>query len=260
MAGTRQKFSRIVVADRDRHLLSELSVMRIIDREMTKVVAGFRTTTAVNMLLLALTRASLLRRFFLVRRSRARAQSGVHSFAQRTELIAAKLGGINRPAGRLAVGDTFVAHQTGINQVYLAVKYRLAPGLSLRRWLSFQQPISETIKLTPDAYVELNTGDRVRAAFLEVDLGTEALKVWQQKTAWYLQLAVSGEFAKRFHQPRFRVLVAVNSEGRLQNIRSSILKSTDKIFWFTTLDNINRDGIWSPIWLRPMGDHRHSLV
>jgi hypothetical protein len=96
--------------------------------------------------------------------------------------------------------------------------------------------------------------------FLEVDLGTEALSVWRQKTASYLQLAVSGEFVKRFRQPQFRVLAVANSERRLANIRATIAKSTDKIFWFTTFDVINRDGFWSPGWLRPSGDQRYSLL
>ena len=153
-------------------------------------------------------------------------------------------------------------HQTSINSIYLALKYSAAPRTNarLRGWATFRQSISESIKLTPDAYFELETGGSIRAAFLEVDLGTEALKVWQQKTAYYLQLAVAGEFARRFRHPQFRVLVVVNSEKRLANIRSVIAKSTDKIFWFTTLETINRDGIWSPTWLRPTGDQRQSLL
>ncbi len=96
--------------------------------------------------------------------------------------------------------------------------------------------------------------------FLEVDLGTEALSVWQQKTATYLQLAVSGEFLKRFRQSQFRVLVVANSDRRLANIRSLVAKSTDKVFWFATLESINRDGFWSPVWLRPTGEQRQSLL
>ena len=56
------------------------------------------------------------------------------------------------------------------------------------------------------------------------------------------------------------MLVVANSDKRLTNIRATVAKSTDKIFWFTTLENINRDGIWSPVWLRPTGDQRHSLL
>ena len=96
--------------------------------------------------------------------------------------------------------------------------------------------------------------------FLEVDLGTEALSVWEKKTARYLQLALSGEFQKRFRQPQFRVLVVTASERRLGNIRATVAKSTDKIFWFTTFENINRDGFWSPVWLRPTGNQRQSLL
>ena len=55
----------IVIQDRDRHLLRELSVMRVIDREQAKHVAGFGSTTRANCRLLALSRAGLLRRMFL---------------------------------------------------------------------------------------------------------------------------------------------------------------------------------------------------
>jgi len=142
------------------------------------------------------------------------------------------------------------------------VKYRPIPNapVHLARWLTFRQSISDTIKLTPDGYFELAAGGDVRAMFLEVDLGTEALSVWQQKAAYYLQLAVSGEFLKRFRQPQFRVLVIANSERRLASIRATVAKSTDKIFWFTTFETINRDGFWSPIWRRPAGDQRQSLL
>ncbi len=38
----------IVLQDRDRHLLRELAVMRVIDREQAKCVAGFGSTTRAN--------------------------------------------------------------------------------------------------------------------------------------------------------------------------------------------------------------------
>ncbi len=215
------KRTGVVVQERDRHLLSELASMRIIDREMAKVVAGFKSTRRANARLLQLTHAGLLRRFFVG--SIAHGRKAVYTLSPKgTELVAARLGGISRPSGRLIVGDAFVDHQTAINEIYLALKYRPLPlrGMHFSRWVTFRQSISEAIKLTPDAYIELAFGDTARAMFLEVDLGTEALKVWQQKTAYYVQLAVSGEFARRFRQQQFRVLVAVNSEKRADNIRN----------------------------------------
>jgi hypothetical protein len=264
MTGSKHR-RRVVLQDRDRHLLAELAVMRIIDREMTKVVAGFGSTTQVNTRLLELAGAGLLRRFFVGTIGAGR--KAVYTLSPKgAEVVSAKLGGIHRPANRLVVGDRFVEHQTGINQIYLAVKYRPHDGVRLARWITFRQPISEAIKLTPDAYLEIaqrdgNTaGSGIRAMFLEVDLGTEALSVWKQKAAYYLQLAVSGDFQQRFHQPQFRVLVVTGSDRRLINIRSTVAQSTGKLFWFTTLESINRDGIWSPVWLRPTGDQRHSLL
>src|SRR4051812_39611471 len=56
---------RLVLQDRDRHLFRELAVLRVIDREQAKIVAGFASTTRTNARLLALSRAGLLRRFFL---------------------------------------------------------------------------------------------------------------------------------------------------------------------------------------------------
>jgi hypothetical protein len=159
------------------------------------------------------------------------------------------------------MGDAFVDHQSGINDTYVALKYCAVPsGVRLLRWHTFRQSISETIKLTPDGYFELASAGGVRAAFLEIDLGTEALSVWQKKAALYLQLAVSGEFQNRFRQQQFRVLVVTSSERRLNNIRAVVAKSTDKIFWLTTLDNIHSEGLWSPIWLRPTGDRRLPLL
>jgi hypothetical protein len=250
----------VVLQNRDRHLLSELGVMRIIDREMTKVVAGYGTTTQANKRLLELTRSGLLRRFFVGTISSGR--KAVYTLsAKGAEMVATQLGGINRPEGKLVTGDRFVEHQTGINEIYIAVKYRpIAGDARFTRWHNFRQSISEAVKITPDGYFEIATADSIRTAFLEVDLGTEALKIWQQKTGYYLQLAISGEFTKRFRQQQFRVLVVANSERRLDNIRAVVAKSTDKIFWFTTLDNIHRDGFWYPIWLRPKGDQRHSLI
>ena len=160
------------------------------------------------------------------------------------------------------VGDRFLDHQAGINEIYVALKFRPTPDARVRflRWHTFRQSISDAIKLTPDGYCELATAAGIRASFLEIDLGTEALSVWEQKTGYYLQLAVSGEFPKRFRQAQFRVLVVANAAKRLGNIRRLVAKTTDKIFWFATLESINREGIWSPVWLRPTGDQSHSLL
>src|SRR5579864_1926403 len=59
------KYGALVVQERDRHLLCELSGMRVIDREQAGVIAGFPSVKVGNKRLLALTRAGLLKRFFI---------------------------------------------------------------------------------------------------------------------------------------------------------------------------------------------------
>jgi hypothetical protein len=261
MNGNRKQLSTGVVPQtRDLHLLSELAVLRIFDRETARVVGRFGAIRRVNARLLQLVRAGLLRRFFVG--SIAHGRKAVYTLSPKgAELVGAQLGGITRPAGRLVVGDAFVEHQSRINDIYVALKYQPLPdSVLLRRWITFRQSISDAIKLMPDGYFEIDSQGGVRPMFVEVDLGTEALKVWEQKTAQYLQLAVSGEFARRFREPQFRTLVVTSSERRQANIRSTVSKSTDKIFWFTTFNSINRDGFWSPIWLRPTGDQRLPLI
>lgn len=258
---TGNKRRGVVLQDRDRQLLTELGVMRIMDREAASTIGRFLSIRRANRRLLLLTRVGLLKRFFVG--SIAHGRKAVYTLsAKGTALVSAKLGGIQRPSGRLVVSDAFVEHQSGINEIYLALRYRSTPltGVRLLRWHTFRQPISDQIKLTPDGYFEIAVIESIRSMFLEVDLGTEALAVWQQKVGSYLQLAVSGDFVKQFRQAQFRVLVVANSDRRLANIRATVAKSTDKIFWFTTFENIHRDGLWSKVWLRPAGDQQQSLL
>jgi hypothetical protein len=76
----------------------------------------------------------------------------------------------------------------------------------------------------------------------------------------YVKLATSGEFARLFQRARFRVLVTAPSERRLKNIRLTVEKQTPKLFFFLDNKTINRDGIYAPLWLRPDGTTRQSLL
>jgi hypothetical protein len=84
MAGNRRK-TGLVLQDRDRRLFSELTTMRIIDRELTKVAAGFRSTTRANARLLKLTRAGLLNRFFVG--SIAAGRKAIYTLSKRGEFL-----------------------------------------------------------------------------------------------------------------------------------------------------------------------------
>jgi hypothetical protein len=251
----------LVIQERDRHLLREVSVMRVIDREQAKVVAGFSSTTRVNARLLALTRSGLLHRFFLG--TTAGGAKALYSLSARgARLVDAPETGPRRRSDEAVVADFFIAHQLATNEVYCALKYGKppTPGITFKRWVAFPKRPTPGLRLIPDGYFELETPVGIVAAFLEVDLGHERPKVWQDKVRNYLDLAVSGNFERQFGQNRFRVLVTATSERRLNSIRQLVRTSTEKVFWFSSLESIQRHGCFAPIWLRPKGEEPQPLI
>jgi hypothetical protein len=251
----------MVIQERDRHLLGELSLMRVIDREQAKVVAGFGSTTRANARLLALTRAELLHRFF--QGTMAGGAKALYTLSEKgARFVGVPASGPRRREDQAVVADFFIQHQLGINEVYCALKYpkRMPEGIAFNRWMGFPKRPAPGMRVIPDGYVELLTPSGIAAAFLEVDLGHERLRVWRDKVRNYLDLAFTGNFEREFKQSRFRVLVVADSLRRLDSIRHAVLPLTDKIFWFTTFDSIRRDGVFAPIWTRPKGEARQSLL
>lgn len=259
MAGNRRKV-RTILQERDRRLLRELATMRIIDRELAKVAAGFGSTTRANTRLLKLTRARLLHRFFVG--TLAGGRKAIYTLSKQGGLVAGtEYRRISRSHGTTLVGDLYVEHQMRINDIYATVKFRPPPGgARFIGWRVFHEPLTQGSRLVPDGYFELATLAGLRPMFLEIDLGNQAMKVWQQKVRSYLQLAVSGDFARVFGQSQFRVLVITTSPRRLMKIRATVAKQTDKLFWLSDFQTINRTGFWSASWLRPSGDQTVPLI
>ncbi|MDE3073845.1 MAG: replication-relaxation family protein [Chloroflexota bacterium] len=258
MTGTERR--GMVVQKRDRHLLEEIAVMRVIDREQARLVAGFGSTTRVNARLLKLTRAGLLRRFFLGTTSGG--AKGLYCLsAKGAQLVESPLRGLQRRMDEMLVADFFVQHQLAVNDLYCTLKYKaLPPGITFRRWIAFSEPLTPALRLIPDGYVELGTSSEPLATFFEVDLGTEALSVWKQKVRNYLTYAISGECERRFGQRRFRVAVVATTERRLHSLRAVIAQATEKIFWLTTLGAVADQGFFAPICFRPRDNEPQPFV
>ncbi|MFY9561295.1 MAG: replication-relaxation family protein [Terriglobales bacterium] len=251
----------ILIQERDQHLLREVALMRVIDREQAKLVAGFGSTTRANVRLLGLTRVGLLKRFFLGTTAGGRKALYAIS-AKGAQLVGLPARGPRRRNDEALATDFFVQHQLAVNDIYCPLKYRPVPlaGVTFGRWLNFYEPLTSALRLIPDGYLELQTPAGIAAFFLEVDLGHEGLSVWKEKVRNYLQFALSGEFERRFGVSRFRVLVLANSERRLMSIRKAIVAATEKIFWLATVEAVNRGSFFSSIWLRPKGEDRLPLI
>lgn len=250
--------SRMIVQPRDRQFLKELSLLRVVDREQAKIVAGFGSTTRANTRLLKLTRAGLVRRFFL---GSGGGRKALYALSEKGSLVAdAPARGPRRPQGAMLVADAFVDHQLAVNAIYCAVKFGKisAPGVSFHRWLAFHETIALELRLIPDGFVEFHSQAGLAASFLEVDLGTESLAIWREKARQYLQFALSGTFHRTFGQDRFRVLVIANTERRLESIRKTVAAVTEKIFRFTTLESARKE-FFGPIWTKPHSNQPESL-
>ena len=246
----------VLLQPRDRRLLSELQVMRVVDRELAKIVCGFRSTTRANTRLLALTEAGYLKRSFIG--TIAGGRKSVYRLSRKGLASSQSQGS----TGKNSYSELFLEHQLQINQVYVSVKYRPIPieSCQFHRWIAFNRVLSKASPIIPDGYFELTHNSQIKSLFLEVDLGTEALRVWQKKIESYLRLATSGEFKSLFGGERFKVAIVANSGRRVDSIRKVAAQSTDKIFRFTSLENTKTAGFWSPIWNKPTGERPEALL
>jgi Replication-relaxation len=245
---------------RDRHLLEEIGVMSVIDREMARRVAPFRSVSRANARLHALVRAGLLQRFFTA--TEAGGRKGLYTLSPTgARLVGASATSLRRKADEIVVADLFVAHQSGVNELYCSFKYGPAgpDGTHFVRWRSFSSVLDRATPLIPDGYVECD-GPNAFSAFLEVDLGHERVAVWQGKVRHYVQYALSGRFTEQFGKSRFFVLAVCDSEGRMQSVRKATAQLTGKIFRFAAFSQVRERGPWAPVWWKPAGNEPEALV
>ncbi len=252
----------MVLQERDRHWLRELgNVLRVADRDQAMIVAGFGSISRTNRRLRSLTEAGLLKRF--VMGTSGAGQKHLYSLSQKGALLVdVPYRGLRRRNDEALVADFFVEHQLAINEIYCATKYRatLPLGIVLKEWRAFYAAVVPTIDLIPDGYFVLQTPRQPIAAFLEVDLGHERRAVWLKKVRMYVELAASGEFARRFREKEFGVLVITTTHRRLESLRITTASVISKLFWFTTFELLRTQGISGKIWVRPKSTNLQPFI
>jgi len=246
---------------RDLVVLRTLVVMRVLQVDQVMAIGGFSSVRRANRRLLKLVRAGLLKRWFVGTASGG--QKALYGLSpQGAALIGeTRQGLIPWKQDLIITSSQFLAHQQAVNAVFIQSRFAgLPPGLACERWMTFHEPLSPSVPLMPDGYLELMGESAVHPMFLEVDLGTESSRVWKRKVELYLKFALGGEFESMFHHKRFRVLVVPHSERRMEAIRKTVAKRTEKLFWFSTQDDISQQGLCSSIWLRPTSAERIPLL
>jgi DNA-binding transcriptional ArsR family regulator len=258
---TGNKGRGMVLQERDRHLLRELGVLRVVDRDQAKTVAGFGSDSRVNRRLRTLTDAGLLTRFFLG--TRISGQKAIYSLSKKGALLAGVARrGLQRRKEEALIADFFAEHQLAVNDFYCDLKYRraLPHGVAFEQWQVFDQPITSGSRLIPDGYFVIRSASRTIAAFVEVDLGHERRAVWHEKVRKYSELATSGEYVLRFGHRQFRVLVITTTERRLESLQTTAASTTSKLFRFTTLPATRAHGPYAAIWRRAKSAELEPLI
>jgi len=251
----------IIATSRDLVLLRTLAVTRVLDVDQVSVIGGFTSLRRANRRLLKLVRAGFLKRWFVGTVSGGQKALYGLSAQGATAIGESTQGLIAWQQDSLVTGNQFLAHQQSVNAAFIQTRFRPLPsGVSCERWTTFREPFSPSVPLMPDGYFELMYQGAIYPMFLEVDLGTESSRVWKRKVELYLKFALGGEFERMFHEKRFRVLVILHSERRMEGLRKVIAKRTEKLFWFSTQDDVGREGLCSSIWLRPTGAARIPLL
>jgi len=250
-----------LITARDLRLLRTLLIARVLDSEQVKTIGGFGSVRRTNRRLLKLVQAGFLKRWFVG--TEAGGQKAIYGLSPHgaSRIGEPKQGLIPWKQDAFITSSQFLAHQHAVNEIFIQAQYRPLPaGLTSERWMNLREPLSPSVPLVPDGYFEIVQAGAVHPMFLEVDLGTESSKIWKRKVERYLTLAIGGEFEGLLQRKRFRVLVVFCSPRRLEAVRRTVSRRTEKLFWFSTLEQLSAEGLCGPVWLRPLGVERIPLL
>jgi hypothetical protein len=238
----------MAVTDRDRAVVSEVTRFGAMTREQLMRMNLFQSKTRANERLKRLVASGYLR---------ARAQAMLVGGPRLVYLPGPSIERSPIVRRRLVeASDAFLSHQLGLVDIHLAFEMKC----QLSRWLVDKDLGSLSIGIQPDAYVEYAFGGLTYAAFVEYDRGTETLGRFERKIRAYVDLATSGKFERTFARRFFRTIVITDSPGRLTSLSQTTSTITDRIFRFTTLAELVRDGPFVSIWRRPGGQLLESLT
>ena len=100
----------------------------------------------------------------------------------------------------------------------------------------------------PDAWIQFGGGE----VFIEIDLGTEHTSVLKKKFENYVAFKESGRYEQLFPGCKFRVLVFVSSEERIEELQQVV--ATDDI-WFCITEEFLKEDLSHEHWFNIKGFH-----
>ncbi len=171
----------------------------------------------------------------------------------------------------------YIAHALMISQFHAALRLaaeKTNGKVELTRWYQGQELRNilklhgEKIPLVPDAMATLKYEGGGYWFFLEADRSTMTTERFLDKLKIYRQWRRDKKYEQRLGITHFRVLTITISSQRKENLRKATketeeLKLGNNMFLFLSEKEYslkNPETLFSPVWLSPRDDLRHSLV
>lgn len=151
----------------------------------------------------------------------------------------------------------FLNHQLFLNDIRIAFTLAIKNNaqMTLEQWIKerdclieFQHNQGSLTALRPDGCLCLTYQNRLYSFFVEVDCSTMTNGRLKSKAKAYLDYARSGRSEQDFGFKYFRVLIITKTEARLFNLKSTIEKLNNRIFYFAVKDDVCQDYVLDRIW------------
>jgi hypothetical protein len=172
----------------------------------------------------------------------------------------------------LELRELFLDHTMELNDVRIAISQAIRnnPETVLERWISdtdcaqeyrLQTLGKETVRrFRPDGYFRFWYQGKLYSFFLEHDRSTMTLNRFASKVGMYLEFARLGYYEERFGVKHFQVLVVIPTRTRRENLKHSVETVIDRLFLFSTFDQVTPEKVLGPIWQRAGAEGLFPLV
>ena len=267
--------TRLILQQRDREIIKSIYSFRILTRQQLQQLFRINSTRRINQRLRKLYDHKYLSRYFLPT-IRGSAKAIYYLGPQGGTIVADELGiDLNlikqKRKSTVELQELFLNHVLGLNDIRIAFYLSLFifPDMTLERWIN-DNDCHQQYRVTangknvikqfrPDGYFRILHKGKLYSFFIEYDRSTMTQGRFAGKVLSYLNFYSLGYYEKRFGVQYFRVLVVTKTRERLSNLQRTVGTITDKLFWFTTMEQITPNMVFGPIWQR-VGDRSNSSL
>lgn len=259
----RENKNPIVIQPRDEVIMAFVAEFRLLSRKQLQSLLDFPCTTRINIRLKKLYDHGYLSRRSLptiMGKPQALYFLGLQGIIN--VALSASIDPLSLEKDRRHIQDRkdlFLNHQLFLNEVRIAFTLAITDHreMFLDRWIKERDCLIEfpTIQggqtaLRPDGGLCLSFQARLYSFFVEVDCSTMSNGRLRSKATAYLNYARSGRSLGDFGFKYFRVLIITKTRERLYNLKATIEELTDRLFYFSTRDQILSGSVLDRIWQR----------